>query len=679
MSKTPTKGKVKLLNNVENSIIMKHSRLSIILIYNIVTIFTVAAFYPLLPIMMNYAPDINEIIARISISSPVQYIIMLIPSLLVGSIVLGIVLKDVSNWERILKDSSKENIKKIKKIRKKCINLPYLIYVIQVFLITISVGVIFSIITVLNNTPIVIVIKVLIVLFSLFSLSGIISLIFSKRIFTNILIRTYNDEKLEGNRIGLKNKILLQMLPVIVVAILFTSLIGYSRLVEEKGVSQFRFYKEQLENKFQGIVNVKDIEQLNSKLKEIILEPTGCYFVVTPKGEIISSNGSVFSTIFNIEMKEYSQLYNGRVYDEIGLTNAATLRLKGDNGIWMAGIKYDILPNEVTYFFIFNLIILLIINTIILYYFSKTLAEDISLVADSLNEIAEGETVNLEKKISVTSNDEIADLVIAFNKIQEREKDHIQEIKEAQEILAEQERLASLGQLIGGIAHNLRTPIMSLSGGIEGLKDLINEYHDSIGDDTVTSDDHFEIVKEMRSWVEKMKPHCSYMSDIITAVKEQTVQPGTGTGMSFTLEELERRIDILLDHELRKRRCRLNMEFDVLKSTVIPGEISNMVQVLSNLIVNAAHAYERKGGDIDMKIVKKEKNIEFSIKDSGVGIPTEVQERLFKEMVTTKGKKGTGLGLYMSYSNIKARFGGKMWFESEDGKGATFYVSVPIK
>ena len=60
-------------------------------------------------------------------------------------------------------------------------------------------------------------------------------------------------------------------------------------------------------------------------------------------------------------------------------------------------------------------------------------------------------------------------------------------------------------------------------------------------------------------------------------------------------------------------------------------------------------------------------------------MPKEVQDKLFKEMVTTKGKKGSGLGLFMSYSTIKGHFRGEMTFESEVGKGTTFYITLPEK
>lgn len=258
-----------------------------------------------------------------------------------------------------------------------------------------------------------------------------------------------------------------------------------------------------------------------------------------------------------------------------------------------------------------------------------------------------------------------------------QEKKNIETIKEKQAILMEQERLASLGQLIGGIAHNLKTPIMSLAGGIEALKDLTFEYRDSIGDQSVTGQDHKEIVKEMLTWLEKMKPYCAYMSDVITAVKGQAVQMNDSTSVKFTVDELVKRVELLMKHELKKYHCLLKVDTQTDMSTEIKGEVNNLVQVFDNIIINAMHAYEDKNGIIELNITRSGNNVEFMIKDYAKGIPKDISSKLFKEMITTKGKNGTGLGLYMSYSTIKGRFGGNMYFSSKEGSGTTFYISIP--
>jgi signal transduction histidine kinase len=85
-----------------------------------------------------------------------------------------------------------------------------------------------------------------------------------------------------------------------------------------------------------------------------------------------------------------------------------------------------------------------------------------------------------------------------------------------EENLSQRERLASLGHLIGGISHNLNTPIMSISGICLGLEDLIKELRDSIGDPSVTPKDHEDIAKDMSDWLEKLNYHTSYISNTIT-------------------------------------------------------------------------------------------------------------------------------------------------------------------
>lgn len=258
---------------------------------------------------------------------------------------------------------------------------------------------------------------------------------------------------------------------------------------------------------------------------------------------------------------------------------------------------------------------------------------------------------------------------------------HIQDletIKENQEILVERERFASLGTMIGGIAHNLKTPIMSISGATEALNDLIKEYDISIGDPDVTIEDHHAIAEDMRTWIAKIKNHAAYMSEIITAVKGQAISSNEVVD-KFTIEELLGRVSILMKHDLKHSLVELNYSLLIDKDFTLCGNINALVQVIDNLISNAIQAYKGEPDNvIDFIVEKQDNNLIFSIKDYGCGMSKDVQDKLFKEMITTKGKNGTGLGLYMSYSNIKSKFNGNITFESEEGKGTTFHVSLPL-
>lgn len=255
----------------------------------------------------------------------------------------------------------------------------------------------------------------------------------------------------------------------------------------------------------------------------------------------------------------------------------------------------------------------------------------------------------------------------------------MQTIKNNQDMLMEKERLASLGQLIGGIAHNLKTPIMSISGASEGLNDLIKEYDSSIGDSEVNEQDHHDIAKDMSVWVEKIKEYTEYMSDVITAVKGQAVVMSEQDSYLFTIDELVKRVDILMRHELKNALINLKTSVTTDGSTGIKGNVNSLVQVINNMISNSIQAYNGKTNeDIEFAISKEDSNVIISVKDYAGGLPKEVSDKLFKEMVTTKGKNGTGLGLFMSYSNIRAHFNGNIIVDSKPGIGTEFKIILPV-
>ena len=279
---------------------------------------------------------------------------------------------------------------------------------------------------------------------------------------------------------------------------------------------------------------------------------------------------------------------------------------------------------------------------------------------------------------SIKNNNNLLGTLILFKDVTQHNLD-MQTIKENQEILIEKERLASLGQMIGGIAHNLKTPIMSISGAAEGISDLVNEYRQSAGDPDVTVEDHHEIANDMDEWIEKIRTHLAYMSDIITAVKGQAVAFSDNMFNGFTIGELVKHVDILMKHELKNALVTLNTSVNLDADTSVNGNINSLVQVINNIISNAIQAYNGEPNkEINFTLSKEKKNLLISIQDFAGGLPENVQEKLFKEMITTKGKNGTGLGLFMSYSNIKAHFNGNMTYKTQKGEGTTFYIEIPL-
>lgn len=296
----------------------------------------------------------------------------------------------------------------------------------------------------------------------------------------------------------------------------------------------------------------------------------------------------------------------------------------------------------------------------------------------------EQESINFNKCFTIEINNimdknNFLGILILFKDITQHKQD-IQTIQNNQDMLMEKERLASLGQLIGGISHNLKTPIMSISGAAEGLTDLINEYDASIGDPEVTNDDHHAIANDMREWITKIHSYTSYMSDIITAVKGQAVNLSENENNAFTVDELFKRVNILMKHEISNASLTLAIDILVPSATTLVGDINSLVQVINNLITNAIQSYNgRKGEEIKVLAQKLDNNLIISVIDHGCGMPKEVQDKLFNTMITTKGKNGTGLGMFMSYSTIKGHFNGDITFETEVNKGTTFNVILPLQ
>lgn len=259
-------------------------------------------------------------------------------------------------------------------------------------------------------------------------------------------------------------------------------------------------------------------------------------------------------------------------------------------------------------------------------------------------------------------------------------RDSMKRLQASQERMMEQERFAFLGQMIGGLAHNLKTPIMSISGCVSAAETLVAECEDSIGDDSVTAEDFQEIYEEMRGWFSKIKESTAYMSDIITAIKGQAANISTTDEGTFTIEEMLKRSTLLMRHELLNSGCRLQIDYDRTEEISLRGDINNLVQVIGNLLSNAIFAQQQTGGgEIRIEVKHDEEYLYIQVIDQGTGIPESVLQKLFKSMVTSKGAMGTGLGLYISNAVIRAKFNGEMWGMNRKEGGSLFGIKIPLE
>lgn len=658
----------------------KEPNLNIFFIYIFVIVVMDLIFYPLFPILLNYPPGSINTQFDIEFSKIPYYQQYIIINLLIisfGYLIFKIVFKGVDKWSNITRIIQANDINNLKKIRRKSFFIPHIVYILQVIIPLAFIGILFVILGFKNFSDL----KFFLILTNGLLLASQISYLISKKYFREVLKYTYQDGfEVEASRFSLQAKIILQTLPLFLFSIIFTILIGRAGLVKEKGNLLFENYQYELNRIFENVVYIESEEQVKEFLSLITpYNKKDITFFINPVGQYKTSDNSRLSDFFLKYTRELAFEYHGHTYDYYGSdVQGSVIKLPGINGNWVLGVRYVTVSSETGILLIGIIVILIIIAVIILLFFGQSLVDDIKIITMGLNEIVKGSEADLNKKIALTSNDEIGDLVKAFNKVQDREKKYIKDIKEQQRIIVEQERLASLGQMIGGIIHNLKTPILSIDVAIRNLKDLVREYKASISDQRVTIEDHYEIAAEMNSYLAEMKPNCDYMSDVLKTVKGQITRVSLPSTVGFTLKELIKRVEIITNYELTKSGCEICYDIKADYNLKISGEISDLVQVLSNLISNSIQAYKGNGGKIELIVIEKKDFVEFQIKDFGIGIPKNIQSKLFKEIFTTKGKKGTGLGLYISSAITKGKFGGEIKFESIEGHGSVFYIIIPL-
>ena len=276
-------------------------------------------------------------------------------------------------------------------------------------------------------------------------------------------------------------------------------------------------------------------------------------------------------------------------------------------------------------------------------------------------------------------NGQVSGFAVLFKDITNL-RESMQRLQESQERMMEQERFAFLGQMIGGLAHNLKTPIMSIAGSIYEAEVLVDECISSMSDDDVTDDDYLEIYGEMREWFTRAKESTVYMSDIITAIKDQAKQISTDENITFTISEVLRRCTLLMRHELMNSGCQLTHVYDDTEEITLQGDVNNLVQVIGNLLSNAIYAQKQvAAGEIELEINHDDKQLYIKVKDRGPGISEKVASQLFKNMITTKGSMGSGLGLFISNTVIRGKFKGSMWGENREGGGSIFGIAIPLE
>jgi len=328
-------------------------------------------------------------------------------------------------------------------------------------------------------------------------------------------------------------------------------------------------------------------------------------------------------------------------------------------GVLYVGIleaKYTDMRNRIVLFFIGLTIIAMVAVTGFSYLLSGTITRSLAMITKAAREIGKG---NFPEKIDIKTKDEIEDLANAFQYMIDSIKRRDEELKKyAQQTIAEAERLAIIGQLAAGVAHEINNPLT----GILLYCDLMLK---NLPDDHPYKKNLLRINNE----AQRCKTIVKGLLDFARQKKPEVKKASVNELIESTLNLLKTQA-IFLNITIK---LGLN---DLPQINIDPSQIQ---QVLINIIMNGVEAMEGKGElKIESKLSEDKKYVCILISDTGPGIKPEYHKKIFEPFFTTKeATHGVGLGLSISKRIIEDH-NGAIEVNSEPGKGTTFIIKLPI-
>ena len=244
--------------------------------------------------------------------------------------------------------------------------------------------------------------------------------------------------------------------------------------------------------------------------------------------------------------------------------------------------------------------------------------------------------------------------------LEEKVRQRTQELEDAQKQLIQAEKLATLGTLAGGVAHEINNPLTAILTNIQLLKLDVKDERETESIDLIE-----EGAKRCREIIQKIMKYAR-KSDADVMTEKVDLNRVVENTISF------------LEYQLKQENVEVSMENSG-DAPYVSANNSELAQVLTNLILNAKDAVENTGrmGKIQIETFASNGAVGFKVKDNGHGIPKENMNRIFDPFFTTKDVgKGTGLGLAVTYGIVK-KYNGDIGVESKLGAGTTFTVTFP--
>lgn len=252
-------------------------------------------------------------------------------------------------------------------------------------------------------------------------------------------------------------------------------------------------------------------------------------------------------------------------------------------------------------------------------------------------------------------------------------------LQQTQQHLVQSEKMAALGGLVAGIAHEINTPVgVSITAAThlqEKLKELTQEYKAGTMKRSAL-DKYLEVSGET---LEITMTNLTRAAELIASFKQVAVDQSSEDRRTFNFKDYLHEVLLSLKHQYKRTKHRIEVTgADDLEIDSYPGALS---QIVTNLLMNSLiHAYEPESeGIITFDIRRENGSAMLLYSDNGKGIPPENLGRIFEPFFTTRrGRGGSGLGMHIVYNLVTTKLNGAITCASEVGKGTTFSVTFPV-
>ncbi|WP_391089673.1 ATP-binding protein [Vibrio sp. NH-UV-68] len=256
-----------------------------------------------------------------------------------------------------------------------------------------------------------------------------------------------------------------------------------------------------------------------------------------------------------------------------------------------------------------------------------------------------------------------------------------EELKKTQETLIESEKMASLGSLVAGVAHEINTPIGICVTASSFIKDQLFELQKSLDSNQLSQDDLERIIDIINESNTIIESSMARSIDLVKSFRQVAVDQSSEERYQFRISENLHNVVTSLKHELKKYNAKVEVSCDPeLKINSYPGALA---QVYYNLIVNSlVHGFDGSDGsnNIYINVTFEDDIIHIEYKDDGCGIEQDIIRKIFEPFITTKrGDGSSGLGAHIIYNLVTHKLGGNVSCQSEIGKGCQFDIKLPVE